>query len=237
MSTPNYIRVAGQLYRLRDDVKLSFIKFDGWLYKLAKTSEQNVAAIDALTKLANFANKLSGSIKDQKIAGLLKQAYGELGVLATKLAKGDYEEKSAALESWADLKSGLSDFSAQLQKANLPKLSTAVKGLLDAADKAVVDLKSAEGLGAKFETKTAPAGVPSKQGPTVDWGEHAPKKPQQQLQASFIPQPIVVNGALYKPLIQITADAIEWAKSTEPEIVEEHSKFDPMVVHLLSSGA
>jgi hypothetical protein len=253
MSTPKYIRVAGQLYRQRDDAP-EFIKHAGWLYKFAKTAVENEVAINALTKLATLSQKISEAIKDEQIAGLMKQAYGELSVLATKLAKGDFEEKSKALKGWGDLKKGLSAFGAQLQKANLPKLSDTMTKLVDASDKALAALQKAEGLGAEFgspggvlpskegpsvdwgETEvTAPAGgpLPSKKGPGVDWGEHAPQK---KMQASATPGFLLHEGAWYRPLIPITSEAIAWATAANPVVVAQHKQFDPLVVHLLASG-
>jgi hypothetical protein len=167
----------------------------------------------------------------------MRQAAGELGVLAKKLSSGSYDEKSASLKNWADLKGGLTDFVGQLEKAKLTKISTLMKQLVQSADTAIEQLKSAEGLGAEFTQKSAP-GIPSKEGPQVDWGEHAPKQPQQQkqMQASAGPQPVFIDGVKYIPIIQITDEAAAWATSDDPTIVAQRKGFDKLAVQLLASG-
>jgi hypothetical protein len=238
MGTPQYIRVAGQIYQRRLGETPEFIKHAGWLYRLAKTASENVAAIEALTKLANLSKKIAGAVTDQRIGELMQQAYGEIAALAKKLSSGSYDEKSAALKNWGDLKGGLTDFSAQLEKAKLSKLSGVLKQLVQGADTAIEALKSAEGLGATFSTETSPAEVPSKEGPTVDWGAHAPKKQeqQQQTQASAEPHPVVIDGVQYIPIIQITDEAADWATSTEPRIAAQRTGFHPLAIQLLASG-
>jgi len=234
MTTPKYIRVAGQLYRQREEEIPAFVKHDGWIYKLAQTGAENVAAIDALTKLSNLAKKMADSVKDQQISKLLQQAYGELGVLATKLAKGDFEAKSAALKNWEDLKKGLSQFAQQLEKAQLSKLSSALTKMLQDSDTALSELQKAEGLGAEFGT---PGGVTPSGKPSVDWGEHAPKKDEPQpLHASTVPGFFTHKGEQYRPLLPITKEAVAWATSTDPNVIAERKTFPPLVVHLLASG-
>ena len=239
MSTPKYIRVAGQLYRQREETS-AFIKHAGWIYRLAETAVEHDTAIEALSQLSAFSKKISEATKDATIAGLMKQAAQELSAVALKIAKGDFDEKSAALKDWANLKDGLAQFATQLQQANLPKLGANMAKLVDASDKALNALQKAEGLGAEFgspggtTTPVVPSGKPG-----VDWGEYAPQKapPQpQQLQASAVPNPYRHAGAWYRPLLPITQEGIAWATSTDPVVVAEHKTFDPLVVHLLASG-
>ena len=234
MGIPQYIRVAGQLYQRRAGTIPEFIKQDGWLFKLAETASENIAVVEALIKLANMSKKIAGAVTDKKIGALMQQAAGEIGVLAKKISSGSYDEKSAALKNWADLKGGLSDFAAQLEKANMPKIGGMMTTLLSGADQAIEALKSAEGLGAEFSQKDAP-GLPSKEGPSVDWGENAPKQ-EQQMQASVEPQPVFIDGVHYIPVVQITDEAVDWATSTEPHIASQREGFDPLAIQLLSSG-
>jgi hypothetical protein len=235
MRIPEFIRVAGQLYKKRVPIHPEFLVHAGYVYRKAQTGSENVAAIEAFTKLSDLLAKISEPFKDKKqIFALLNGATTGIKNLAVQIAKSDRDAKVDALKGWPNVKSGLSLFAEKL-KEKWPSVSTALSTQLTATDNAVSALTSAEGLDVKeFTTEKTPVGVPSKT-PSVDWGEYAQKPQQQHLQASAMHDPfLIISGVLYRPLLPLTDEARAWAMSKDPSVVAERAQFPQALIQLLS---